>query len=68
MPFTAGQLDGIVAAVNSQGKTARRLSNISLRYWLLEFLRRQPKEKKFRALVLRFIKDRAATVLLMEVN
>ncbi|XP_078432821.1 ribonuclease II/R family protein [Wolffia australiana] len=68
LPFSSGQLEGIVAAVNSQGKIARKLSNISLRYWLLEFLRRQTRERKFRALVLRFIKDRSASVLLLEVG
>lgn len=47
---------------------AKRLHNSSLRYWILEFLRRQPKEKKFRALILRFIKDRNAALLLMEVS
>ncbi|CAA7395821.1 unnamed protein product [Spirodela intermedia] len=68
LPFSATQMEGLVAAVNTQGKIARKLSNISLRYWLLEFLRRQPRERKFRAVVLRFIKDRAATVLLLEVG
>lgn len=68
LPFSATQMEGIVAAVNTQGKIARKLSNISLRYWLLEFLRRQPRERKFRAVVLRFIKDRAAAVLLLEVD
>jgi len=49
-------------------KVARRLHNNSLRYWLLEYLRRQPRGRKFRALILRFIKDRIAALLLVEVN
>uniref|UniRef100_A0A1D1ZIP0 Putative ribonuclease sll1290 n=1 Tax=Anthurium amnicola TaxID=1678845 RepID=A0A1D1ZIP0_9ARAE len=67
-PFSAGQLEGITAVVNIQSRVARRLSNSSMRYWLLEFLRREPRERKFRALVLRFIKDRIASILLLEVG
>ncbi|KAJ4971957.1 hypothetical protein NE237_005056 [Protea cynaroides] len=68
LPFSAGQLEGIASLVNMHVRVAKRLFNSGLRYWLLEFLRRQPKEKKFRALILRFIKDRMAAVLLMEVG
>ncbi|KAF5195406.1 Ribonuclease ii protein [Thalictrum thalictroides] len=68
LPFSAGQLEGMASLLNMHARLAKRLSNSSLRYWLLEFLRRQPKEKKFRALILRFIKDRVAALLLMEVG
>ncbi|XP_042476524.1 ribonuclease II, chloroplastic/mitochondrial isoform X2 [Macadamia integrifolia] len=67
-PFSAGQLEGLASLINMHVRVAKRLYNSSLRYWLLEFLRRQPKEKKFRALILRFIKDRMAALLLMEVG
>ncbi|XP_043687973.1 ribonuclease II, chloroplastic/mitochondrial isoform X2 [Telopea speciosissima] len=67
-PFSAGQLEGMASLINMHVRVAKRLFNSSLRYWLLEFLRRQPKEKKFRALILRFIKDRMAALLLMEVG
>lgn len=67
-PFTAGQLEGIASIVNMHTRVAKRLFSTSLRYWIIEFLRRQPKEKKFRALILRFIKDRTAALLLMEVG
>lgn len=67
-PFTAGQLEGIASIVNMHTRVAKRLFSSSLRYWIIEFLRRQPKEKKFRALILRFIKDRTAALLLMEVK
>ena len=49
-------------------KVARRLHSNSLRYWLLEYLRRQPKGRKYRALILKFIKDRMGALLLVEVN
>lgn len=67
-PFSAGQLEGIAATINMQTRVSRKLCNSSLRYWIIEYLRRQPKERKFRALVLRFIKDRNAALLLIEVN
>lgn len=67
-PFSAGQMEGMAAIVNMHARLAKRLCSSSLRYWILEFIRRQPKEKKFRALVLRFIKDRIAALLLMEVG
>lgn len=67
-PFSAGQMEGMAASVNMHARLAKRLCSSSLRYWILEFIRRQPKEKKFRALVLRFIKDRIAALLLMEVG
>ncbi|XP_058109625.1 ribonuclease II, chloroplastic/mitochondrial isoform X2 [Magnolia sinica] len=67
-PFSAGQLEGMSSLINLHVRVAKKLFNSSLRYWLLEFLRRQPKEKKFRALILRFIKDRMAALLLVEVG
>ncbi|XP_021289415.1 ribonuclease II, chloroplastic/mitochondrial isoform X2 [Herrania umbratica] len=67
-PFSAGQLEGMASIVNMQVRLVRRLSGSSLRHWIIEFLRRQPREKKFRALILRFIKDRVAALLLVEVG
>lgn len=67
-PLSAGQLEGMASIVNMQTRVARRLSNVSLRYWTIEFLRRQPKERRYRALILRFIKDRTAALLLIEVS
>ncbi|KAL3531809.1 hypothetical protein ACH5RR_005330 [Cinchona calisaya] len=67
-PFTAGQLEGIASLVNMSTRVVRRLCNSSLRYWMLEYLRRQSKERRFSALVLRFIKDRIAAILLLEVG
>lgn len=68
LPFSSGDLEGMTCLVNLHVKVARRLYNSSLRYWLLEYLRRQPRGKKFRALILRFIKDRLAALLLIEVG
>ena len=67
-PFSAGELEGIASIVNMHNRVARRLCNSSLRYWIIEYLRRQPKERRYHALVLRFIKDRNAAILLVEVN
>ncbi|XP_019464581.1 PREDICTED: ribonuclease II, chloroplastic/mitochondrial-like [Lupinus angustifolius] len=67
-PFSPGKLEGIAAVVNMKFRAVRKLCSSSLRYWILEYLRRQPKEKVYRALVLRFIKDRIAALLLVEVG
>ncbi|KAG9154881.1 hypothetical protein Leryth_025272 [Lithospermum erythrorhizon] len=67
-PFSAGQMEGMASVVNMNTRIARRLSNSSLRYWVLEYLRRQPKGKRFSAFVLKFIKDRTAAIFLIEVG
>ncbi|KAK4480956.1 hypothetical protein RD792_011818 [Penstemon davidsonii] len=67
-PFSAGQLEGLSSLIITNVKVVRRLSNSSLRYWIIEYLRRQPKAKRFSALVLRIIKDRIAAILLLEVG
>uniref|UniRef100_A0A6V7QYK0 RNB domain-containing protein n=1 Tax=Ananas comosus var. bracteatus TaxID=296719 RepID=A0A6V7QYK0_ANACO len=68
LPFTAGDLEGMAFLVNMHVKVAKRLHSSSLRYWLLEYLRRQPRERRYTALILRFIKDRLAALLLVEVG
>lgn len=67
-PFSAGQLEGMAAIVNMHTRVAKRLFSSSLRYWIIEYLRRQPEGKQFRALILKFIKDRVAALLLTEVG
>ncbi|CAA0830512.1 Ribonuclease II- chloroplastic/mitochondrial [Striga hermonthica] len=68
LPFSAGRLEGIASLVNVNTRVIKRLSSTSLRYWIIEYLRQQPKHKTFSALVLRFIKDRVAAIFLMEVG
>ncbi|KAI4356482.1 hypothetical protein L6164_000504 [Bauhinia variegata] len=68
LPFTPGQLEGIAADVNVNARVVKKLCSSSLRYWILEYLRRQPKGKAYNALILRFIKDRVAALLLLEVG
>ncbi|KAI5391757.1 ribonucleotide-diphosphate reductase subunit rnr1, variant 2 [Lathyrus oleraceus] len=67
-PFTSDELEGIAADVNEKVRAARKLCNSSLRYWILEYLRKQPKERRYRALVLKYLKDRIAALLLVEVG
>lgn len=67
-PFSAGQLEQMASNVNMHARLANRLFSSGLRYWILEYLRRQPKEKRFRALILKFMKDRIAALLLTEVG
>ncbi|XP_074583515.1 ribonuclease II, chloroplastic/mitochondrial [Curcuma longa] len=68
LPFSAGELEGMTCIVNMHVRVAKKLQNNSLRYWLLEYLRRQPRDRRFCALILRFIKHRTAALLLMEVG
>ncbi|CAM8920251.1 unnamed protein product [Rhodiola kirilowii] len=68
LPFTAGQLEGMSSMVNMNTRIAKKLFSSSLRYWMLEYMKRQPKERRFTALILRFIKDRIASLLLVEVG
>ncbi|KAI3801258.1 hypothetical protein L1987_29362 [Smallanthus sonchifolius] len=68
LPFTSGQMEGMAASVNMNVRIAKKLFSSSLRYWILEYLRRQPKQRKFRALILKFLKDRNASLLLLEVG
>ncbi|KAJ4834299.1 ribonucleotide-diphosphate reductase subunit rnr1 [Turnera subulata] len=67
-PFSAFQLEGMASSVNMHTRIARQLSTSSLRYWILQFLKMQPIERTYRALILRFIKDQIAAVLLVEVG
>ncbi|CAN1769955.1 Ribonuclease II, chloroplastic/mitochondrial [Linum perenne] len=67
-PFSPGQLEGAAATVNMKTRLARKLSNTSLRYWIIEYLRRQPKERRYQAVILRFIKDRFAALLLLDIG
>lgn len=67
-PFTAGQLEGMASVVNMNTRLVRKVSNSSIRYWMLEYLRRQSKRTRFHGLILRFIKDRTAVILLVEVG
>ncbi|OEL26014.1 Ribonuclease II, chloroplastic/mitochondrial [Dichanthelium oligosanthes] len=67
-PYSAGDLEGMTFIAGMHVKVARRLHSNSLRYWLLEYLRRQPKGRKYRALILKFVKDRMAALLLVEVG
>ncbi|XP_052133977.1 ribonuclease II, chloroplastic/mitochondrial [Oryza glaberrima] len=67
-PYSAGDLEGMTFIASMHVKVARRLHSNNLRYWLLEYLRRQPKGKKYKALILKFIKDRLATLLVIEVG
>ncbi|XP_062225700.1 ribonuclease II, chloroplastic/mitochondrial-like [Phragmites australis] len=67
-PYSAGDLEGMTFIASMHVKVARRLHSNSLRYWLLEHLRRQPKGRKYKALILKFVKDRMAVLLLVEVG
>ncbi|KAL6853692.1 hypothetical protein ACP4OV_019721 [Aristida adscensionis] len=67
-PYSAGDLEGMTFIASMHVKVARRLHSSSLRYWLLEYLRRQPKGRKYKSVILKFIKDRMAVLLLAEVG
>lgn len=53
--------------VNMTTRVIKKLTSSSLRYWIIEYMRIEPKDRKFSALVPGFIEDRAAAILIMEV-
>eukprot|EP00850_Spirogloea_muscicola_P002654 SM000010S04292 [mRNA] locus=s10:691177:696450:- [translate_table: standard] len=69
-PFGAEELDSMMASVAIRGKEARRQEQACFRYWLIEHLKRQPRERVYRATVLRWLRneDTLAGVLLEEVG
>ncbi|KAK3165932.1 hypothetical protein QOZ80_1AG0039490 [Eleusine coracana subsp. coracana] len=67
-PYSAADLEGMTFIASMHVKVARKLHSNSLRYWLLEYLRRQPKGRKYKSLILKFVKDRMAILLLLEVG
>lgn len=67
-PLSGGHLEASMVTVNAACKTAKKLQFDSERYWILEYLRRQPSNRKYRACVLRLVKNTNAVVLLMEVG
>lgn len=67
-PIPSSYLEASMAAVNSKSKILKRLQSDSERYWILEYLRREPRERKYRACLLRIEKDASAIVLLCEVG
>ncbi|CAM6101170.1 unnamed protein product [Calypogeia fissa] len=67
-PFSAGKVEAKMATANIRSKDARKLQTSSVRYWTIEYLRRQPKERKYPAVVLQCKKDGEVSVLLLEVG
>eukprot|EP00249_Psilotum_nudum_P012363 c23739_g1_i1 orf=497-1141(+) len=67
-PFSSGHLELATERVKIISKFAKKLQLDSERYWMLEYLRQQPRERQFRAVVLRFQKASDAVVLLVEVG
>ncbi|KAJ7539993.1 hypothetical protein O6H91_11G117600 [Diphasiastrum complanatum] len=66
--FAHGYLEAAIGWANLRSREAKRLEGISNRYWILEYLRRQPKDTIFQAVVMRFVKDHEAFILLKEVG
>src|ERR1700738_3555251 len=66
-PFSSACVEAVMAVVNLQGKKTRKLQSLSTRYWGIEYLRRQPQGMHFQALVLQFLKEQEAVILIEEV-
>ena len=54
-------------AVNAACKTAKKLQLETERYWILEYIRRQPPDRKYSACLMRLVRNMHAVVLLTEV-
>lgn len=66
-PFSADELEMIGSNVKMRVKVAKKLSKRS-RYWVYEYLRRQPKGIIFRTLIIKFKKYGNASLLLLDVR
>ncbi|KAL2635015.1 hypothetical protein R1flu_006494 [Riccia fluitans] len=66
-PYTSGSVEAKTAVANVRLKDARRLQNSSVRYWALAYLQKYSKGKIYTAIVLQPLKDRQASIFLVEV-
>ncbi|KAJ7296299.1 hypothetical protein O6H91_Y132400 [Diphasiastrum complanatum] len=66
--FTHSYMAAAIGWANKMMKEAKELETVANRYWILEYLRRQPRDKLFIAYILCFKKDREALVLLKEIG
>lgn len=67
-PLLAGYLEASLVTVNDTCRTAKKLQHDSERYWILEYLRRQPLQRKYHACVIRIVKNTTAVILLTELG
>ncbi|KAG6551326.1 hypothetical protein Mapa_007112 [Marchantia paleacea] len=65
-PYTSGSVEAKTALANVRSKEARRLQTSAVRYWTMTYLQRQPKGKIYEAVVLQFMKDRQASIFLVD--
>ena len=56
-PFASGEIEGMMGQVGVCIREARRQEGLAARYWVVEYLRRQPRGKVWEGIVLRWIKD-----------
>ncbi|KAL3692670.1 hypothetical protein R1sor_006321 [Riccia sorocarpa] len=66
-PYTSGSVEAKTASANVRSRDARRLQSSSIRYWVLAYLQKYSKGKIFSAVVLHSLKDRQASIFLVEV-
>lgn len=67
-PYNSGSVEAKTALANVRSKEARRLQSSAVRYWTLAYFQRQPKGKIYEAVVLQFMKDRQASIFLVDVS
>ncbi|XP_002968392.2 ribonuclease II, chloroplastic/mitochondrial [Selaginella moellendorffii] len=66
-PLSSSQLEAAIMLANLKTKEARKLGNASSRYWLIEYLRRRPRDELYEASVVR-VKDGQVVVSIKEVG
>ena len=69
-PFASSDMEGIMGQVGVRIREARRQEGLAGRYWVVEYLRRQPRGKVWEGMLLRWIKDGEAlgSVFIKEVR
>ncbi|KAI5067057.1 hypothetical protein GOP47_0017585 [Adiantum capillus-veneris] len=67
-PISSGYMEASMAAFNSRVRILKKLQSECERYWILEYLRREPSERRYRVCLLRSEKNSTALVFLLEVG
>ncbi|MCO5549441.1 hypothetical protein L7F22_002912 [Adiantum nelumboides] len=66
-PISSGYMEASMAALISKGKILKRLQSDCERYWILEYLRREPPERRYHVCLLR-IENSTVLVFMSEVG
>ena len=69
-PFSAADLDALMSMLGARQRDVRKAEMSTVRYWVLEYLRRAPRDTVYTALVLKWLRpdNSLALIQLLEVS